>query len=49
MYYLAVSGFCVAALVGSAIYENYRMKKEVQQLKSSFKKLRSSGLTPFVH
>jgi len=33
MYYLAASGFCLAALVGSFIYETRRMKKEEEQLK----------------
>ncbi|MFH1134617.1 MAG: hypothetical protein V1816_00875 [Pseudomonadota bacterium] len=33
MYYLAASGFCLAALLGSVIYETRRMKKEEQNLK----------------
>jgi regulator of replication initiation timing len=33
MTYFAVSGLCLAALVGSAIYENHRMKKEEKKLR----------------
>jgi hypothetical protein len=39
MYYLAASGFCLAALVGSAWYETRRMKKEEEQIKSALRKL----------
>jgi|GEM_PF-5980862 len=33
MYYLAASGVCLAALVGTVIYENHRLKKEEEKLR----------------
>jgi len=39
MSYLAASGFCLAALVGSFIYENRRMKKEAEMIRKHFKRL----------
>ena len=39
MYYLAASGLCLAALVGSAIYENRRMKKEEREIKRVLEEL----------
>ena len=39
MYYLAASGFCLAALLGSVIYETRRMKKEEQHLKEILDKM----------
>ena len=39
MYYLAASGVCLAALVGSAWYETRRMKKEEEQIIAALRKL----------
>ena len=39
MPYLAVSGFCLAAIIGSVIYENRRLKKEEEQIRQSLKRL----------
>lgn len=39
MYYLAASGMCLAALFGSFIYENHRLKKEEQDQKEILKKI----------
>lgn len=33
MYYLAASGVCLAALVGTVIYESRRLKKEEDRLR----------------
>ncbi|MFH1090468.1 MAG: hypothetical protein V1742_02750 [Pseudomonadota bacterium] len=43
MYYLAASGLCLAALVGSVIYENRRLKKEEKQIRETLLKLRRSN------
>ena len=43
MYYLAASGLCLAALVGSVIYENRRLKKEEKQIRETLLKLRRSS------
>ena len=43
MYYLAASGLCLAALVGTVIYENRRMKKEELKTKRILEEL-SKGL-----
>ncbi len=42
MSYIAASGFCLAALVGSVIYETKRLRKEEQKLRESLRKLSSS-------
>ena len=39
MYYLAASSMCLAALVGSFIYENHRLKKEEEQIREAFRRL----------
>jgi hypothetical protein len=39
MYYLAASSVCLAALVGSFIYENHRLKKEQAQIREAFQRL----------
>ena len=39
MYYLAASGVCLVAFVGSVIYETHRMKKEEQQIKNALHRL----------
>ena len=39
MYFLAASGFCLAALVGSVIYETKRMKKEEENIKQMLARL----------
>ena len=39
MYYFAASGVCLAALVGSFIYENRRLKKEEDQIRKAFQRL----------
>ena len=44
MYYLAASGVCLAALVGSFIYENHRLKKEEEQIKQAFQRLAAEDL-----
>lgn len=40
MSYLAASGVCLAALVGSVIYENHRLKKEMEQTKKTIENLK---------
>jgi hypothetical protein len=40
MEYIAASGICLAAIIGSAWYENRRMKKEAHQLRETLRKLR---------
>ncbi|MEW6265978.1 MAG: hypothetical protein AB1641_23135 [Thermodesulfobacteriota bacterium] len=40
MYYLAASGFCVAALIGSVIYETRRLKKEEKAIRRALEKFR---------
>ena len=40
MYYLAASGLCLAAIFGSAIYENHRMKKEEERLRHLLERIR---------
>lgn len=39
MTYLAASGVCLAAIVGSLIYENHRMKKEEASIRKSLSSL----------
>ena len=39
MYYLAASSFCLAALVGSVLYETRRMKKEEREIRESLQRL----------
>ena len=39
MYYLAASGVCLVALLGSAIYESRRMKKEEEQIRKALNDL----------
>jgi len=39
MSYLAASGFCLAALVGSFIYESRRMKKEAEMIREHLRRL----------
>ena len=39
MYYLAASGVCLVAFVGSVLYETRRMKKEEEQIKNALHKL----------
>lgn len=40
MYYIAASGVCIAALVGSFIYETHRLKKEEQKIKETLANLK---------
>jgi hypothetical protein len=43
MQYFA-SGLCLAALIGSALYEKHRMKKEEERIKASLEKLKQDNL-----
>ena len=40
MSYLAASGVCLAALVGSVIYEKHRLKKEEERIKKTIESLK---------
>lgn len=40
MSYLAASGVCLAALVGSVIYEKHRIKKEKARIKKTIEGLK---------
>ncbi|MDY6850925.1 MAG: hypothetical protein SV487_02445 [Thermodesulfobacteriota bacterium] len=40
MSYLAASGVCLAALVGSVIYEKHRLKKEEELIKKTIEDLK---------
>ncbi|MEW5722894.1 MAG: hypothetical protein AB1896_07285 [Thermodesulfobacteriota bacterium] len=43
MTYLAASGVCLAALVGSVIYEHRRLKKEEERLRKVLSELIMEG------